>query len=378
MEESKPQNNELPEFDDYEEPKEVLVRRVANIYDDFKPVLWSLGKVEILRNDAGEAVGFYYMWAPYKKGFNIKSYRDELPSEIFNHQLKELDVDDPEALADFMTEFGMIFDSWAGNIDEMAQYNRFVNVECYGRPSVEGIDAMIRLEGSFITPRAWHTNCRYDTKLLWQEEYKRMLTYAENDDWSSFEPKRFLVSYGEVRENIELVYEMVKLAKAASTSEEEIPLAEALGIDRAGLFDEILYLDEMLNGLLHVYHPKIGFQYIVDGVAGEPTYHCDLYDIHDSDGAMSASIMNAIALQLRDFNIHLSDAHQCAECGEIFIVKQTTRATRRSHSDSKFCCDKCKNKNTQRRHRESAGYKQKQAKKKAKKKPSKNDATPAQ
>ena len=94
---------------------------------------------------------------------------------------------------------------------------------------------------------------------------------------------------------------------------------------------------------------------------------------------MSASLMNAIALQIRDFNIHLSDAHQCAECGEIFIVKQTDRATKRAHSDSKFCCDKCKNKNTQRRHRESAGYKQKQAKKKtAEKKPSKEDATPAQ
>ncbi|ACV22435.1 Uncharacterised protein [Slackia heliotrinireducens] len=379
MEESKTQNNELPEFNDYVEPEEVLLRRVANIYNDFKPVLWKTGKVELLRDDDGNVIGFYHFWKPWAHGIDVKSYRDSLPPEIFNHQLKELDVDDPEAVAEFMTEYGMIFDSWAGNISEMAQYNRFVNVESYGRPSVESIDAMARIEGSWITPRAWYTENRYNTKMLWEAEYKRMRACAESDDWSSFEPKQFLVSYGEVKENIGLVFEMVKLAKAASQYEEEDPLAEALGIDRSGLFDEILYLDEMLNGLLHVYHPKVGFQYILDGVPGNPTYHCDLFDIHDSEGAMSASFMNAVALQIRDFNIHLSDAHQCAECGEIFIVKQTARATKRAHSDSKFCCDKCKNKNTQRRHRESAGYKQKQAKKKASmKKPSKDDATPAQ
>ncbi|MBQ9004073.1 MAG: hypothetical protein IJ087_19695, partial [Eggerthellaceae bacterium] len=282
MNDSKPQSNELPEFDYYEEPREVLVRRVANIYDDFKPVLWSLGKVEVLRNSDGEAIGFYYMWAPYKKGIDIKSYRDDLPSEIFNHQLKDLNADDPDALAEFMTEYGMIFDSWAGNIDEMAQYNKFINVEKFGRKSVADIDAMIELADSFVNPIGWYTDNRYDTKLLWQEEYKRMRVCAENDDWGDYEPRCFLVSYGEVKENIKLVFEMVKLAKAASTSEEEVPLAEALGIDRMGLFDEILYLDEMLNGLLHVFHPKVGFLYIVDGVVGEPTYNCDLLDIHDS------------------------------------------------------------------------------------------------
>lgn len=357
-----------PELKD--EP-EVLVRRVANIYDDFKPVLWSIGEVEILRDESGNALGFYYNGKLRGKG-----WRDDIPAEIFNHQIKDIDNASPEAKSAFMTEYGMIFDSWPGAIDEMAQYCKSVNIRKWGTLSIERLDALISQIDSYITAGPHTSQGRFQTRDLWKAEYERMKWYAENG-WDDYEPRLFLVSCEEVQENIDIVFNLVDLAKAAAQSEIEREVAELAGIERCDFFDEILYLDQVLNGLLHVFHPKVGFQYIVDGKAGEPTYYCDLLDIHEGDGPMSASLMNAIALQIRDFNIHLSDAHQCAECGEIFIIKQTTRATSRAHSDSKFCCDKCKNKNTQRRHRESAGYKLKQAKKRAMKKSLENEAPTA-
>jgi len=338
-----------------EPERKAILRRVANIYDCFKPVLWSFGDVSVLTDEEGYAVGFYC-----KKADRI---RKDIPVEIFNHQLKELDLNDPDELAAFMSEYGTIFDSWRDSASEMARYNKFIDIQRYGRPDKDRIDNEKIAIGSPInlTPPSMG---RLATRELWLDECERMRRF-EADGWNGYEPRLFLVSYEEVVENIELIFEIVRLAKAATQSQDEDMVARLAGIDREIFFDESLYLDQMLNGLLHVFQPKIGFQYVVDGEEGEPTYHCDLFDIHDYAGSSSASFMNAVALQIRDFNINGCKARQCAECGEIFVVKQTFKQSKRSHSDSMFCCDRCKGRNAQRKHRNTEGYKLKQARKKA-------------
>ena len=338
----------------------VRLRRVANIYGDFKPILWVVGEVGILRNESGKALGFYYE-NQGKSSWDTFDWREDIPVEFFNHQLKDVDGGTPEELAALMSEYGMIFDSWPGAINEMALYSRTVNVRKWGTPSIEEIESQIEQLDTHVSS-VFPSEGRRKTKALWKAEYRRLEEYAKKG-WEGYRPRTFMVSIEEVRENIDLVFDMADLAKAASQSDTEDDIARIVDIARYDFFDTILDLDRMLNDLLHVFHPMVGFQYIVDGEEGKPTYYCDQQDIHEEDGSEPASLMNAIALQLRNFNINLGSARQCSECGEVFIVKQTKRPSKRPHSDSMFCCDKCKNRYAQRKHRESPGYKLSQSRK---------------
>lgn len=350
-----PQNTTPLASSHLDSEQKVLMKRVANVYNDFKPIPWLYGEISVLKDEDGLPLGFYCS--------EKNTVRESLPAEIFNHQMKGLSHEDADALAAFMSEFGVIFDSWPGALGEMSQYCKFVDVRRYGKPDISQIDAAINYLESGIGLGPQTSQGRLFTHDLWVSEYERMRVFA-SEGWDAFEPRLFLVSIEEVCENLDTISSLVKLAKSASQSEDEETISLLAGIERCNLTDEILYLDQTLNALLHVFHPKVGFQYVIDGQPGKPTYDCDYWESVDDFGPTSASLMNAIALQIRDFNLRLSDARQCAECGEIFIVKQSSKPVKRAHSDSMFCCDRCKNRHAQRKHRSTEGYKQKQARKK--------------
>ena len=74
-------------------------------------------------------------------------------------------------------------------------------------------------------------------------------------------------------------------------------------------------------------------------------------------------IETAISIQMWNFLIESRAGYSiCKECGRPYIRKSTSAKTS-ARSSSKFCCDKCKNRNAQRKYRQSEGYKLKQKKK---------------
>lgn len=326
------------------------IKRVGNIYDDFKPAPWNRGGVKILYSPDGEAVGFYAV-----ESSSITS----LPNEIFNHQMKELDIEEPEQIADFMSKYGMVYHGFTEAAEEMDEYCKRTCPYRWGTLVDEEVDALVK---SLAMPKYPWPDGRYETIQLWIGEYKRLSTWK--CDSSEWEQKLFLVSYEEVKACIETMTNCVSLAKAIAKTDVEQEIETMMGFAKGEFYDESLYLDTYLNSHLTNIHPKVGVLYVGEGLPQNPSYN-DSYEEYES--YTKGSFMRALALQIRDFNIHLGEYRECKECGEIFVKRQSRKPNMRVHSDGEFCCDKCKNRFTQREYRKSPGYKLKQAEKRAKK-----------
>lgn len=332
---------------------------------------WRVGKVSVLYDEAGKTALGFYLDGP-------STERSEIPVEIFSHQIAELSLDDPEKIAEFMSEYGMIFDSSPYALDEMDRYCHCVD-SCYAFDYNEkAITPWLKRGTELKYGCSWG---RSMTRLLWREEVARLNEYwklqptfaqmaeramhPECFDEPSVEsapnPKVLLVSIQEVIECVELIRDLAILAKAFHY-EDPVPRLASIGTGEELRF-RIVQLDRALNNLLAAFHPRME-TCIVD----ENHQPISLLDADEVDYTfIEYSLMNAIGVELWEFSNDASLVRLCRECGQPFIRKQSKSKTSRSNLKSDFCCDKCKNRNSQREHRKTSGYRQQQEKRRAKK-----------
>ena len=73
---------------------------VFSINQTFAPPPWPVGEVKPLFDERGELLAYSFMPSGH--------FRDELPPELFSHEMKDLNMDDPTMVAGFMSDYGLI------------------------------------------------------------------------------------------------------------------------------------------------------------------------------------------------------------------------------------------------------------------------------
>ena len=107
----------------------------------------------------------------------------------------------------------------------------------------------------------------------------------------------------------------------------------------------IVDYDAILRDMLKPYHPEVFMIHDDFEMTGD-WYHT-INRLHET------SFMNAASYQLYELNRDLDKARHCRECGRLFVRRQTqNKATGGTRSRSVYCCDRCRNRATQRKHRE--------------------------
>lgn len=412
------------------------ISRVFNTRDTFTPPPWRVFKVDVLRDIDGEAIGFYeHVDAPeFNNDFGSwlfdnlneenRSMISQLPCEMFNHELKELDLEDAEALASFMTEYGMIFqidsgflawqaylrvektlvetfdalvvacdealpesgewsslllrqqvivdymsDRYGPNIEEQfieAKINE-LKVDLKGIGDDEGrfeetfgmsmreCKKKIRALKRGIIPDDMKEEISHIENIINLEPLGRKIAYPVSRDVELYP---FLVSIEEVQSQIMSFLGCARIAKALMEDHDLKRIAELLDLpSEEEAFFIIRHHDEFISDHLKTVSPSMGI--VCESPQG--LTH-EIYLPGSSDGSLCC----ALALQIRKFNLMGEDHYNiCDECGEIFIERRAKGRKNKPHEDASFCCDRCKNRHTQRVYRNSPGYKNKQQKKKA-------------
>ncbi|MDR1358328.1 MAG: hypothetical protein LBJ48_03100 [Coriobacteriales bacterium] len=352
---------------------------------------WYTFNVEVLRNTHGDALGFYGLAeteSALPVGFEIagKTARHELPCELFNHELKDIDLKSPEALAEFMSEFGLVFSNEESMEKHRSLYEKGGDlIETW--ETLCSMTSSIRQKGyAFLRSHTLrlkvnldHLENLYlngetlevDKRWLSTAQAKVEMLYFETDFGRSLPPDpsfkiqypagyfnpgqlAYLVSIEEVQRILYRFQECVEVAKVLHQTKELEVVSTMLKRDKAETLEYIKELDIFLANYLRNLTPNIGFICKSGPEEGKPVLPGKIFE---------ASFSNALALQIQDFNLNDSHYKHCKECKVLFFDRRTEGRKNKPHSDAKFCCEPCRRRFAQREHRKTAGYRQKQDKK---------------
>lgn len=331
-------------FDFVDEKDHVAVQTSLETMFVVRP--WQLYEIRAMRNKSGDVLGY---WA-IDNGFST-SFRSDLPTEFFNHGLKDFDSSDPSGVMEFMGEYGflgtvigstppLLKDKLAtGDVAAIDLFERIYNFSWCSEISEDDNDNLSKED---------YVSISAELRTLVDEVRK-------NRSRGNY---RFEVvgamSVLSARRQIEEWQECANVIKGcvtASTVEDLRSLAESLG-DRGE--DRMRNALDRLNQGLMAYSPEVS----VSGASGQGIL-LPGRGIHPE-----ASLNSAIALQLWKFILGAKEGLSiCKECGQPFVEKYSPKTRGCSRKSSEFCCDRCKNRYSQRRYRESPGYKLKHGKK---------------
>ena len=317
------------------------IERTFSTSETFEPRPWLLSKVRPVIDDEGKVLAYCGMESSETAGT-----RSDLPTEIFNHQLKDLDLSNSCAVADFMTVYGMI--GWHGT----SRYNMGFYL-MNSRYDFSNYVSILKFEEDYNFEVGLNP-VEKDALTYYQGLLKGLHQVVSEED-NSLSRINCIVSNTELSQSVWKLQRCVRIAKAIMQSDDPSEIARLADVSLSELDREIQDSDAHLNFLLREVSPKIGAKKIVDGKV-----HSLLHNGLTLDEL--GSFEQAVALQLWEFALKGGSYRICKECGEVFQQKQSKARKSTARSDSDFCCEKCRNRFTQREHRKTDGYKLKQQK----------------
>lgn len=332
--------------DSLDEGKYELVNSIDVI---FVPKPWATPEVRVLRDSLGAPLAFVSIAA-----VNInREGRNGLPTEFFNHQLFELDYQDPDKLAGFMSEYGVLgaSDPLPGNallfrkaIEQLRPSDResIVSFEestgymaagypfglLFGEGRQDAFAHYWNLRESFLD---------IDNKLKMAQPEANILTEKRI---------RAIVSCrSAVRAYEDWLY-CVRHIRAMVRYKTVPELANELGEDELSVIRCCRGARNILQRRLKNVSPRLDILDVADG-----TY------LMNDECREPGCFEDALALQIWNFVLEAQGGYTiCKECGKVFVHKQNKGRKGKSRTTSLFCCDKCKNRFSQREYRKSDGY----------------------
>ena len=319
----------------------------------FSRLIWDVYEVRVIRDEWGDPLGFC---AIGKRWDNRR--RRMLPEEFFNHELVDVDIHDADALAEFMEEYGFLGHHF---LPTQITYQRFIELDSYLDKDIDYFEA--------ITHFAWRVDDRYNDyfenpapgfyRLLWHELKRIDEALREQQSGVPYSKKAFI--YGVT--SIERVVETIKKWRRCSTVIKLLIKHKNITDIARDLNLEVNQACDCLDGAVRSVNEHIGFLSPTIEVYDEERGYSLMGIASDQD---VVGLEEAIAVQLWRFSLEAKEGYSiCRECGRMFVRKRSKTAKAASRSTSQFCCDRCKNRNAQRRHRKSPGYLQKHSEKKA-------------
>ena len=294
----------------------------------FSRLIWDVYEVRVIRDEWGDPLGFC---AIGKRWDNRR--RRMLPDEFFNHELVDVDIHDVDALAEFMEEYGFLGHHF---LPAQITYQRFIELDSYLDKDVDSFEA--------ITHFAWCVDDRHD-------ELKR-IDDALREQQPGVPYSKIAFIYGVA--SIERVVETIRKWRRCATVIKLLIEHKNIADIARDLNLEVNQACVCLDGAVRSVNEHIGFL--------SPTI--EVYDAEQGYSLMgmasdrdAVGLEEAIAVQLWRFSLEAKEGYSiCRECGRMFVRKRSKTAKAASRSTSQFCCDRCKNRNAQRRYRKSPGY----------------------
>ena len=341
--------------EDLEPPRDFSEYALVNSIDViFETCTWRVPEVRVLTSPQGRPLAFVAI----TKLHNIAKERIGLPVEFFNHQLLDLDYKDPEKFAAFMSKYGFIGPTFYGFRKDEELAKALLNLDPYDRESVS------RFEKKFgYMPNAYLSclaNDWHDIGLHYAElksafsEVKSKLEETQGNNTILNELKiRGLVSIERAQYMFEDWLYCVNHIQAMVRYKTPQELAEALGENEYGVIGNCIGAQKILQRNLEGIRPRLDILNVTENeyVTGRTDHP-------------QGSFEQALALQIWNFILESKNGFTvCKECGKAFVHKQTKSRKAQSRSTSVFCCDKCKNRYSQREHRKTEGYRLKQSRK---------------
>lgn len=346
--------------DDYEDVPAAGEYELVNSIDvifTLRP--WHTAEVRVLRDSIGRPLAFASVCAI---GDACRE-RTGLPTEFFNHQLKDLDYDDADKLAAFMTEYGMIAAPDPLRVKPRLRTAPFGPRDPYEYDSIASFEASTGYRAA---------GCEYSLLVSDEKKQEVSLHYAELKAAVADTEKRLeeaqpeaniltkrrihtIVSYETVVRAYEDWLFCVRHIQALLQYKTVPELARLLGEDEMVVARNCLAARDMLQKRLSKVSPKLDILCIEDGES-------QTLSKPDEPG----SFEEALALQIWNFTLEAKGGFTtCKECGNVFVHKQAKGLKGKSRTTSLFCCDRCKNRYAQRTYRKTDGYRLKMEKRSA-------------
>lgn len=307
-------------------------------------LIWDVYEVRVIRDEWGDPLGFC---AIGKRWDNRR--RRMLPEEFFNHELADVDIHDVDALAEFMEEYGFLGYHF---LPTLITYQRFIELDSYLDKDVDYFEA--------ITHFAWCVDDRYDDyfekpapgfyRLLWHELKRIDDVLREQQSGAPYSKKALI--YGVA--SIERVVETIKKWRRCSDIIKLLIKYNNITDIARVLNLEVDQACDCLDGTVRSVNEHIGFLSPTIEIYDESQDRILMGTMPDQD---VVGLEEAIAVQLWRFSLEAKEGYSiCRECGRMFVRKRSKTAKAASRSTSQFCCDRCKNRDAQRRYRKSPGY----------------------
>lgn len=355
------------------------LRPVLSIDGVFQPKQWRIGEVVPIFDKNGDLL----IYARHIE----QSVRNSLPTEIFHHQLKELDLHNPWEVAAFMSEFGMF-----GN------HSR-VEVDFYDYRGTDLKDILLSLMKFHPERVPVHTKAKkiFDWHESDFEEIERaffpggMESSLRSAMQEQFMPREreLLEGLDETDPDMSMFSESGSLSCSSVTPSMVKQEYEQL-MTSAFVADALVSEPELIQNDAGEFFERKGISaswicdlehFITFGLAGLNEYINDISisvgyfsektnePIFPGHSFMFGTLEQAIGLQIQEFLFHAmhDGCFICSHCGQVFAQKQSgstnARKRRPSANTDAFCCVKCKNARHSRKHRESPAYKNRYKKK---------------
>lgn len=274
--------------------------------------------------------------------------RGNIPTEMFNHEIRILDRGSDEELTRFMSEFGLIGVSFRDHARETVHVMDVKSVE-----DALKTDEECGFHKGFDEGSVWvgSPEARYE----WYQEMQGAAAHA-GLGWlgsDSLNPRvaedSKFVTPDEVRRFLVELDGSVKASCALFESNSFSAIAERLGIPESDVWGELERVANFINEPLRKMSPRIGFAvFDDDGEENGTIGACG-----DSEGSFDLALL----LQVGRFASSRGRQQTCAQCGVVFVERRDEKRDGKarggkSHGENAFCCAKCRNRFSQARYRE--------------------------
>lgn len=330
------------------------IERMFTVVHKLGPVWWGVCEVVPLFDADGRLLAYC------EKGFDYTS--GQLPTEIFNHEMMDIDPSDPCQMAGFMSKYGLLGPSIARRGHAIASILDVETLEDAAR-----VDTAYDIYSSHcgrFKPYLHPDEGMLNWYLTVRDSLRRE-GYAELDR-SCLSP--YCVDYLGIAtaEEAERSFRGLRLsgivcgALAAFQDIGEIKAylnglscpGEDLALGGEREVEEVIRAaDAFLSECLAALTPKIGFVEASDDRGNVKAYRCSPPSYEEELAEQEEGcLQSAIAAQIYNFALDGSKCRVCEYCGRVFVEKYSPHR-KGAPRVSTFCSDSCQQSKKQKRYR---------------------------
>lgn len=315
---------------------------------DWTPLPWWVFPVVPLYGSDGSVLLFCEESIYREEGRTRR--RAGIPTEFFNHQMRDIDPADAEAFAIFMSEYGLLGTNVRGGASST------VVMEVATESDARDADWRLQLwreSGTSLSGLSWYREVQEAVRAA-------ALGWGASESFNPDSIDRRFVTVQDAIETHRRLSEAADVVTALLVDDKVGDVACHLGMGDKEVLDHIVACVDYVNQLLCSLSPQMdvavleGSKWFCDSPwfespEGKP-YPLPLHEDHERP-FREGSLAQAIALQIYEFAKKKADCKRCEQCGKVFAERQTKGRKQASRSSAVYCCDRCKNLANQHRHR---------------------------